>query len=178
MNLFSYRAALGALFITATLGACSRSTPPAPAPQPTATPAAATAPASIQLQFEASANLNPDQAGQPTPVRVRLYELKSPATFAHADYFDLADRASTTLGADLLDQDEVQIHPGEHKAVSRELNSATRYVALQVGYRDLDNASWREVISLPPSRTGRYRVNLDARAASSIDLALPTASKP
>jgi type VI secretion system VasD/TssJ family lipoprotein len=67
----------------------------------------------MALHFDAVAGLNPGANGQPAPVRVRIYELKNTASFARADYFALAERAQATLGADLIDQDEVLVQPGQ-----------------------------------------------------------------
>lgn len=157
--------------LAALLGACSHDAPPpAPAPEDTS--------GRLELRFEASTTLNPGTNGQPAPVRVHLFELKNSAAFVRADYFSLTDHATATLAADLLDQDELQVRPGEKRTLKRQLNAATRHVALQVGYRDLDHAAWRQIIDLPPSRSGIYRVNLDTQAVSSVELQPTTGNAP
>lgn len=118
----------------------------------------------VTLYFSAAAGLNPGAGGTPAPVRVRLYELKNSAAFARADYFALAERAQATLGADLIDQDEVLLQPGEQLRLVRPLDPATRQVGLVVGYREIDQALWRSVLPVPPRD---YQISLDVRAVRS-----------
>ncbi|MHC6223452.1 type VI secretion system lipoprotein TssJ [Pseudomonas sp. X10] len=118
----------------------------------------------ITLYFSAAAGLNPGAGGVPAPVRVRIYELKNSAAFARADYFALAERAQETLAADLIDQDEVLLQPGEQLRLERPLNPATRQVGLVVGYREIDQAQWRSVLPVPPHD---YQISLDVRAVRS-----------
>lgn len=118
----------------------------------------------VTLYFSAAAGLNPGAGGTPAPVRVRLYELKNSAAFARADYFALAERAQATLGADLIDQDEVLLQPGEQLRLERPLDPATRQVGLVVGYREIDQALWRSVLPVPPRD---YQISLDVRAVRS-----------
>lgn len=140
------------------LGACSKDEAVAPV--------ADNAPASpaVTLYFSAAAGLNPGPGGAPAPVRVRLYELKNSAAFARADYFALAERAQATLGADLIDQDEVLLQPGGQLRLERPLDPATRQVGLVVGYREIDQAQWRSVLPVPPRD---YQISLDVRAVRS-----------
>ncbi|VVO12173.1 hypothetical protein PS834_03535 [Pseudomonas fluorescens] len=146
-------AAAGLLLLTA----CAKdAAPPAPEAQIDT--------ASVELHFHAISGLNPGTTGQPAPVRVRIFELKNAATFSRADYFALADRAQPTLGLDLLDQDEVVIQPGQQLSLQRDLDPATRQIGLLVGYRELDRAQWRTVLSVPPRQASEYQISLDVCA--------------
>lgn len=133
------------------------------APQPLEKPAEALA---IVLHFDAVAWLNPGANGQPTPVRVRIYELKNSANFSRADYFALAERAQATLGSDLIEQDEVLIRPGQQLTITRELNAATRKIGLVVGYREIDQANWRTGLDVMPLQAAEFQVGLDTRGVS------------
>lgn len=139
------------------------------------TPPAAVQPesAAITLHFEAVKGLNPGADGQAAPVRVRLYELTKSATFARADYFALAERAPATLGADLIDQDEVLLTPGQSVDINRTLNPATKQLGLVVGYREIDQARWRTVILVPPRQASEYTISLDVRAMHSTPTPAP-----
>ncbi|MBC7209384.1 type VI secretion system lipoprotein TssJ [Pseudomonas mosselii] len=141
------------------LSACSKDSPVEPAVTDAAPPATG-----ITLYFSAAAGLNPGASGTPAPVRVRIYELKNSAAFARADYFALAERAQATLAADLIDQDEVLLQPGEQLRLERPLDPATRQVGLVVGYREVDQAQWRSVLPVPPRD---YQISLDVRAVRS-----------
>lgn len=150
------------------LGACS-STPAGKAPEAQPIQAAAED-GTVILNIHAAAGLNPGASGQPAPVRVRIFELKNTAAFNRADYFALAERASDALGPDLIDQDEVLIRPGETRRVERKLNPATRQIGLVVGYREIDRALWRTVLS---ANALEYRIELDPQAVRSTPVTLP-----
>jgi len=120
--------------------------------------------AAVELHFHAISGLNPGATGQPAPVRVRIFELKNAATFSRSDYFALAERAQATLGADLIDQDEVLIQPGQQLSLQRDLDPATRHIGLLVGYRELDQSLWRTVINVPAREYTEYQISLDVRA--------------
>jgi type VI secretion system protein VasD len=160
--------AVGFLLLTS----CAQDPPPT-AP-PTAQPVAALDDTRVALQLVADAGLNLDAAGLAAPVRVRFYQLKNAANFLRADYFALTERANPTLGADLLDQDEVWVRPGEQRQLSRELDIQTRHLGLVVGYRDIDRAQWRTVLTLAPHQTNKFLINLDAHGLRS-DVALSPA---
>jgi type VI secretion system protein VasD len=115
----------------AALGACSS------APKPLA----------AKITLEASANLNPDQKGRPSPVTVKIFELKSVAGFEKADFFSLFDRDRETLGAELVGRDELVLKPGDKIVQDRKLAPDVAFVGILVGYRDLERAQWR--LSIP-----------------------------
>ncbi|MBA5708127.1 type VI secretion system lipoprotein TssJ [Pseudomonas fulva] len=142
------------------LAACSKDTPAAAVANEVPERAAVT------LYFSAAAGLNPGPGGAPAPVRVRLFELKNSAAFARADYFALAERAQATLGADLIDQDEVLLQPGGQLRLERPLDPATRHIGLVVGYREIDQAQWRSVMPVPPRD---YQISLDVRDVRSAE---------
>ncbi|CAD5204116.1 type VI secretion system lipoprotein TssJ [Pseudomonas sp. FEN] len=167
-----YRVLLAAA-LTLLLGACAKD---AVAPPPAEAPVADSASAS--LHFHAIAGLNPGADGVPAPVRVRIFELKNSANFNRADYFALAERAQATLGADLIDQDEVLVQPGEQMSLERALNPATRQVGLVVGYREIDQALWRTLLTIAPKQLNDYQISLDVRAVRSAVVVTPTRTAP
>jgi len=73
----------------AALMACS--TPP-PKPQPV----------NLKLNITASADVNPDAQNRPSPVVIRIYQLKDDAAFKGADFFALYDKEEATLAAALV----------------------------------------------------------------------------
>lgn len=124
------------------------------------------APTVVVLHIQAAADLNPSANGQATPVRVRLYELKSGAAFNRADYFSLVEAANATLSTDLLEQDELLIQPGQQLTMERVLDEQSRLLGLVVAYRELDRAVWRQVLSIQSHQTNHMNVTLGARAVS------------
>ncbi|PVZ09741.1 MULTISPECIES: type VI secretion system lipoprotein TssJ [unclassified Pseudomonas] len=148
------------------LAACGHARPDEPA-------TAAQGPAQVVLHFSAIASLNPGPEGQPTPVRVRVFELRNAGRFRGADYFALVEQPGQALGDDLVDRDELLVQPGEQRDLVRRVNPATRQLGIVVGYRALDRAQWRDVIELPADGRGDYQISLDVHAIRSAPALTP-----
>jgi type VI secretion system protein VasD len=114
----------------AALMACS--TPP-PKPQPV----------NLKLNITASADVNPDAQNRPSPVVIRIYQLKDDAAFKGADFFALYDKEEATLAAALVSRVEFELAPGEKKTVDYSVSPDTRFVGVAAAYRDIRNAQWR-----------------------------------
>jgi type VI secretion system protein VasD len=104
----------------------------------------------VKVTLEASTDLNPDQRGRPSPVTVKLFELKSLASFDKADFFSLFDRERETLGAELVGRDELVLKPGQQISQERKLAPEVQFIGIMVGYRDLERAQWR--MSIPVAK--------------------------
>ena len=61
--------------------------------------------------------MNPDSQGDPAPILVGIYELKSTAAFDSGDFTALQDHAAATLGDDLVSFEQLILLPGEHKLI-------------------------------------------------------------
>ncbi|MBT0571816.1 type VI secretion system lipoprotein TssJ [Curvibacter sp. CHRR-16] len=103
----------------------------------------------LTLTIEATPGVNPDDSQRPSPIKVRVYELKDSNSFTEADYFSLEKNDKTVLAADLLAKDEFILRPGESKKIERKSNTQTTALGILAGYRDLPNAVWRAVYKLP-----------------------------
>jgi type VI secretion system protein VasD len=105
-------------------------------------------PTKLFLSIEAAAGVNPDDSLRPSPIKVRIYELKDAASFAEADYFSLDAKDKIILAADMLAKDEFILRPGEKRSIERKSNPQTTAIGVLAGYRDLPNSSWRVVYKL------------------------------
>jgi len=110
-------------------------------------------PTRIEATIAAADDLNPDYKGRPSPLVVRIYQLKSDLAFNNASFFALYDNDQVELGADLLGKEEIELRPGEDTVYSRELGEETRFVGILAGYRDIDNASWRAITEIKKGKT-------------------------
>jgi type VI secretion system protein VasD len=80
---------------------------------------------------------------------VRIYELKNDGAFNAADFFTLQTRDKTALADDVVKRDELQLRPGEHQTLVRRPDPVTTTIGVIAAYRDLPNAVWRAVYTMP-----------------------------
>ncbi|QCB99740.1 type VI secretion system lipoprotein TssJ [Cupriavidus necator H16] len=136
----------------------------------------------LDLAVSAKDTVNPDDKGRPSPVLVRVYELKTDSAFENADYYSLEKSDKTLLTQDLLARDEFILRPGESRDIERKLNPDTQAIGILVGYRELGKATWRSVYKLPPAPDAAwYRMAIPARKVKlqvSLDQQTITISKP
>jgi type VI secretion system protein VasD len=118
-------------------------------------------PTRIAGSLVASEDVNPNVRGEPSPVFVRLYELKAEAAFVNAGFFQLYNTDTAVLGADLQDRRDYVVRPGETMAVNKILDSETRFLGVVAAYQDIDQATWRAVVPVPPAQTTAVTVALN-----------------
>lgn len=106
-----------------------------------------------RITLNADKKINPNEKGQPSPVSVHIYELKSTETFLMSDYFTIIDGSDAELLAQIKKVYESMIKPGEKRDVS--LFPATDSVALGivVAYRDINHAQAIKVWPLKSNKT-------------------------
>lgn len=123
--------------IVATLGGCAagpRTVEPVP----------------FYMVLSADSDINPDVRGRPSPVVVRVYELRNGSSFESADFFSLFDKEQAVLGADLIQRDEVILRPTDTRHISRRAHPDTRVIGIAAAYRNLERGTWRTIVYLPP----------------------------
>jgi type VI secretion system protein VasD len=147
-----------ALCVTMALGAggagivgCS-SPPKPPPPKP---------PLLLSINIVAAAQLNPDARMRPSPVVVRVYELKSAAQFSSADFLSLYDKDQSVLGADVVTREEFVLRPGEKKAINKQLPAETKFIGVVAAFRELDSARWRGLVPIAPGKDNTMTISLD-----------------
>jgi type VI secretion system protein VasD len=131
-------------------------------------------PTKLDITIHAAAGVNPNDQGQAAPIMVRIYELKSDEIFKQADFFTLQKTDKVALGADMLVKDEFILRPGDSKTIRRKSYADTVAIGVLAAYRDLPNATWREVYKLPDApETAWYRSVLPSPKAT-LDIELRT----
>lgn len=130
-------------------------------------------PVRLELAVKAASDVNPDERGRAAPIVIRIYELKNDNAFAAADFFTLENQEKTVLADDVVKRDEFQLRPGEHRKVVRRPAPETTAIGVIAAYRDLPNAVWRSVYTMPaaPDKAWyrftpkvKLTVDLEARA--------------
>ncbi|MDQ2778250.1 MAG: type VI secretion system lipoprotein TssJ [Pseudomonadota bacterium] len=114
----------------------------------------------------AAKDLNPSVSQRPSPLTLRIYELKSDTAFNRADFMSLYQSDQASLGADVLVREEFVVQPGETRPYKKTLNPDTRFIAVFGAYRDLERARWRTVVPVQPGKAQTLTVRADALGVS------------
>jgi type VI secretion system protein VasD len=109
-------------------------------------------PATSPLLISASADTNPDANGRPSPVVVRVYQLKTDDAFVNAEFFPLFDDDMKVLGPALISRDEYVLAPAEHRMVEVAVADDAKFLGAVAAFRDIRNAEWRVLV--PVTRKG------------------------
>jgi type VI secretion system protein VasD len=147
---------------------CAKAPPPAPVAPPLTIAAATDATVSAPMTIAASADTNPDASGRPSPVVIRVYQLRTDAAFTNAEFFALFDDEQKVLGQELISRDEFMLAPSERRTLNVTVAPDARFVGAIAAFRDIRNAQWRGIVAAP--RNGltvsieRARVLLTAAA--------------
>jgi type VI secretion system protein VasD len=101
----------------------------------------------LNVDLSAREALNPDDAGRPTSVAVRVYQLKDRKMFDGASYDDLLKNDRTVLAQDLESSMASVLNPGAAASLSQPMQADTKYVAIVAFYRNPGNGDgWKYVI--------------------------------
>ena len=144
-------AGLAALLLAGTLSGCGTS-----APKPTR----------LQGNIVAAVGLNPSVNDRPSPLLIRVYELRSPTAFNQADFMSLYQSDQATLAGDLVVREEMMLQPGETRPFNKQLSPETRFIGVIAVYRNLERATWRAVVPVALNKTQQLTVRAESLALS------------
>jgi type VI secretion system protein VasD len=118
-------------------------------------------PVKAHMSVAARADANPDASGRPSPIVIRIYQLKADSAFAAADFFALFDDDKKTLAADIAGEDEFELSPGEEKKLEFKVSGEARFVGAIAAFRDIRNSTWR-VLQPAPKKGIKNIIKSDA----------------
>jgi type VI secretion system protein VasD len=131
-------------------------------------------PTQLTGSIQVSAQVNPSASQRPSPLLLRVYELKSVASFNGADFISLFQRDQAELGADLLAKEEYVLAPGETKAFVKTLSPDAHFLGVIGAFRDVDRAQWRSVVAVDPKKNQQVVIHA---AALAVEATVTTAAK-
>ena len=114
----------------------------------------------IMMSIEVDDLVNINDQGVPSPIVVRLYELKTNSAFEQSAFFDLFDNDTAKLGTDMLGRRELELKPGDKLYFTREAAYESRYLGVIAGYRELGKAEWRSIAEIVPERDNEMLVRV------------------
>ena len=98
----------------------------------------------LKINFIVDGNINPDDKKRPSPIFVRLYELKSPAIFNKADFIDLYERDKEILGGDHLNKQTLKpLSPGLGRTDTLVLKNGAAYVGLYAEFSQYRGSAYK-----------------------------------
>ncbi|WP_416762649.1 type VI secretion system lipoprotein TssJ [Roseateles sp. So40a] len=124
-------------------------------------------PTEVRGTITASAQLNPSVNKRPSPLLVRVYELKSANAFNSADFVSLYQKDQAELGTELVAREEMTLQPGESRTIAKKtLSPETRFIAVFGAYRDLEHARWRAVTPVAVGKKQEIVIQADELSVS------------
>lgn len=124
------------------------------------------APTTLAGSVVAASGLNPSVSGRPSPLLLRVYELKSDTAFNQADFMSLYQSDQAALGAEMVAREEIMLQPGQTRPLARALDAQTRFLGIFAAYRDLEHAVWRAAVAVQPGRANRLTIRAEPLAVS------------
>nr|WP_057924113.1 type VI secretion system lipoprotein TssJ [Burkholderia ambifaria] len=101
----------------------------------------------LNVDLTARAALNPDEAGRPTSVAVRVYQLKDRTAFDQASYGDLLKNDRAVLAPAWQADTSTVVNPGASASLSQPMQRDTNYVAIVAFYRNPgESGGWKRVV--------------------------------
>ena len=142
-----------------TLTACGlfkSKTPPIP-PEPTI----------VALEFEADEDINPDDQGRPSPLVIRVYQLKYYDAFKDADYNALIENDTKALGNELIDKREIFLKPGQKfTELLKDVSDDVRSIGFMGRFRD-QSAQWQAGSGIKKNKTTVIKVRVSGTTITS-----------
>ncbi|MEQ8396010.1 type VI secretion system lipoprotein TssJ [Thalassobaculum sp.] len=123
-------------------------------------------PTTVSMTIAATGSINPNSSSEPSPVVLRIYQLKSDSAFKAAEFSEIFYSDRKVLGGDLLGQKEFNVKPGGKLTYDDTVSPETRYIGIVAGFRDIDNATWRVIEAATPENQNAFTVSVDSLSVS------------
>ncbi|MEY4590524.1 MAG: hypothetical protein RL497_2600 [Pseudomonadota bacterium] len=115
----------------------------------------------LKLTIQTDADINPDANNRPSPVFVRMYELKSPVIFHQADFMSLYSKDKAVLEADFVNKQELKrFVPGDKREERFVLSPGTKFVALYAEFYQYQNANYKVIFPVTPGNIVGNRITV------------------
>jgi len=106
-------------------------------------------------------NVNPDTRKRASPIVIRVYELKSSASFDAADFLSLYERDQATLAAEMGSREEFVLGPGESKPWEKVAGDGVRFIGVIAAFRDIERARWKAKVPVKANARNVITIRAD-----------------
>lgn len=104
------------------------------------------------ITLDVAPDVNPDLNRKPSPIVLKVFQLKTASAFESADFFSLQDKPQSVLGADLLGVDRIILRPGDARTLHYRGNVDAGAIGIVAEYRVLEKNRWRMTVPLPRAK--------------------------
>ncbi len=95
--------------------------------------------------------INPAENGEPRPVQVRLYQLKSDVSLLNSDFEEVWKDDKKALGEDLVKVEEFPVYPNTRTEVKFERDEAAQFFVGAALFRTPAGKKWFKSFEFPPA---------------------------
>lgn len=117
-------------------------------------------PTRVVLEFEAAGDINPNPEGRPSPLFVRIYQLKTYSEFGNADFFSLYEKDEQVLARDLVGKEEIVLKPNEKRTVFFEAAQGAQSLGVIGLFTKYENIQWKAAAGLQANKTTVIRIQI------------------
>jgi type VI secretion system protein VasD len=106
----------------------------------------------VDMRVDAAPGLNPDIKGRPSPIWMRVYQLRSAGVFRSAQFKPLFEKDSRVLGAEMLARKEFVLTPDESMSLNEpmDMHEDAHFIGVIAAFRDINRAKWRDLVEVKP----------------------------
>lgn len=98
----------------------------------------------LKLTLQVGSDINPDDNNRPSPVFVRLYQLKSTTAFDKADFIDIYERDKEIFGGDIINTQTLKpLVPGETRTERLVLEPGARAIAIYAEFSQYPGSTYK-----------------------------------
>ena len=108
--------------------------------------------APYSVTFNVAGDVNPDASRRPTPIVLKVFQLKASSAFDSADFFSLQSKPEGVLGSELIGVDRVILRPGESRTLHYSGSVDAHAIGVVAEYRQIEQSRWKLTIPLPPPK--------------------------
>lgn len=106
-------------------------------------------------------NANRTDNDQPSPVKIRIYELRSAEIFKEASFSELDKNEHKTLGDTLVtNSKEYPMRATDQRKIKLNLLEDTRYIGVLARFQRHKKAKWLEIIPVKKKRNNKFTIKI------------------